>query len=175
MTATARTGYFGLGLAGAVVGVVSCGISTGRPPLPPCLDPGPGSRLVGDNSGRPSCPPATPPPSCGSTHDVTYAKLEELPATPEHEAEVSVAIDPRPGSRLAYAFGLARRTPPVASWGARSTTWDNPTATGSGRPVGRRFRSGWHSPTDRWCPPSRPALVRWPPSGSQAQPSSPGR
>ena len=97
-------------LAVVIVASSDCG-SAQRPPPAACSAGG--SRLSGDNSGRPPCtinpddPSTLVPPTCGSTHQ---NQLAALPSTPTHEAEIAVAIDPRPGSQLAYAATIQATT-----------------------------------------------------------------
>jgi Ca2+-binding RTX toxin-like protein len=64
-----------------------------------------------DPSGRPTCSTPVGPPSCPANHGLVYPPLI---ATPEHEAEISVAVDPRPASKVAYVATIQSTVLPGA-------------------------------------------------------------
>jgi Ca2+-binding RTX toxin-like protein len=92
-------------LAGVVaiagLGFLTCG---GTPP--PNNAPCNGTVLQGDPSGRPACP-APNPLSHACTPPKTQITHVAVPSTPTLEAEVYGAVDPRPGSKMAYMATIA--------------------------------------------------------------------
>lgn len=91
----------------SALGFLACG---GTPP--PNNTPCNGSALQGDPSGRPACTAPNPLPHACTPPKTQITRSVQLPSTPTLEAEVSGAVDPRPGSRVAYMATIAATVQP---------------------------------------------------------------